>query len=139
MILNPRQELFPSTFKGTMKSSIIKAVTQTKFETCVTAFIALDFKVRRKKCPDGIWDDFLVQRLFFDDSKEFYMSQFFLQSKSSLFTLLEKIFVPFLSSVDEIHMLQIYNAWLVTFHGGRYEKLEYPLLTFENRNQVGFR
>ena len=27
-----------------MKSSIIKAVTQTQFETCVTAFIALDFK-----------------------------------------------------------------------------------------------
>ena len=32
-----------------MKSSIIKAVTQTQFETCVTAFIALDFKLRREK------------------------------------------------------------------------------------------
>ena len=32
-----------------MKSIIIKGVTQTQFETCVTAFIALDFKLRREK------------------------------------------------------------------------------------------
>ena len=66
MILNPRQELFPPSFKGTMKSSIIKAVTQNKFETCVTAFISLDFKLMQKGCPDGIWGNFLVRRLSFN-------------------------------------------------------------------------
>ena len=37
-----------------MKSSIIKAVRHTQFETCVTAFIALDFKLRREKLSG--WD-----------------------------------------------------------------------------------
>ena len=37
-----------------MKSSIIKAVTQTQFETCVTAFIALDFKLKWEELSG--WD-----------------------------------------------------------------------------------
>ena len=37
-----------------MKSSIVKVVAQTQFETCVTTFIALDFKLRREKSPR--WD-----------------------------------------------------------------------------------
>ena len=32
------QQFFPPSFKGTIKSSNIKAATQTQFETCVTAF-----------------------------------------------------------------------------------------------------
>ena len=40
----------PDNFSSlSLKSSIIKAVTQTQFENCVTAFIALDFKLRREK------------------------------------------------------------------------------------------
>ena len=39
----------PPSFKGTMKSSILKAVTQTQFETCVTTSITLDFKLRLEK------------------------------------------------------------------------------------------
>ena len=42
------------TLKGTMKSSIIKMVTQTQFKTSVTAFITLDFKIRREKLSG--WD-----------------------------------------------------------------------------------
>ena len=44
-----------------LKSSIIKAVTQTQFENCVTAFIALDFKLRREKLSGG---DFEIISLF---------------------------------------------------------------------------
>jgi len=51
MISNSSQQLFPPSFK---KSSIIKAVTQTQFETFVTIFIALDFKLRREKLSR--WD-----------------------------------------------------------------------------------
>ena len=47
-------QLFPPSFKGTMKSSIIKALTQIQFETCVTAFIALDFKLKGEKLSR--WD-----------------------------------------------------------------------------------
>ena len=36
-----------------MKSSIIKVVKQTQFETCVTTFIALDFKLGRKSIRMG--------------------------------------------------------------------------------------
>ena len=32
-----------------MKSSIIKAVTQTQFETCVTAFIAFEIQTKAGK------------------------------------------------------------------------------------------
>ena len=50
-----------------MKSSIIKAVTQTQFETYVSAFIALDFKLRWEKLSG--WD--LRQ---FHCSKAFFMT-----------------------------------------------------------------
>ena len=48
------QQLSLPSFKGTMKSSTIKAVTQTQFKTCVTAVIALDFNLRRGKLSR--WD-----------------------------------------------------------------------------------
>ena len=43
-----------------MESSIIKVVTHTQFETCVTTFIALDFKLRREK----FLDEFEIISLF---------------------------------------------------------------------------
>ena len=67
----------PDNFSGlSLKSSIIKAVTQTHFETYITAFIAIDFKLRGKSCPDGIWDNFLVRRLFFSESNICVKSHF---------------------------------------------------------------
>ena len=53
-LFNLGQQLFLPSFKGIMKSTNIKAVMQTQFETCVTAFIALGFKLRQEKLSK--WD-----------------------------------------------------------------------------------
>ena len=51
-----------------MKSSIIKAVTQTQFKTCVTAFIALLLNDGGKSCPKLVLRLYLVGQLSFNDS-----------------------------------------------------------------------
>ena len=63
------RQLFPPSFKSTIKSSIIKAVTQTQFKTCVTAFIALDFKLRQEKLSRWNLRWFPCLKTFFNDSK----------------------------------------------------------------------
>ena len=62
------RQLFPPSFKSTMKSSIIKAVTQTQFETCVTAFIALLLNDGGKSCLKLVLRLYLVGQLSFNDS-----------------------------------------------------------------------
>ena len=44
-----------------MKASIIKAITQTQFETCIAAFIAFDSNQGGKSCLDGICNNFLLE------------------------------------------------------------------------------
>ena len=57
--------IFPATI---WKSSIIKAVTQTQFKTCVTAFIVWFQTKAGKVVQMRFWDIFLVRQLFFNDS-----------------------------------------------------------------------
>ena len=62
------RQLFLPSFKNTMKSTIIKAVTQTQFETCVTAFIALLLNDGGKSCLKLVLRLYLIGQLSFNDS-----------------------------------------------------------------------
>ena len=94
------RQLFPPSFKSTMKSSIIKAVTQTQFETCVTAFIAFLLNDGGKNCLKLVLRLYLVGQLSFNNSNFlFVFLMTLLINKFHLFFNSFLYVTPFFSSI----------------------------------------